>query len=235
VNGAPDGARIGGIRACVFDAYGTLFDVSSAAVRHRGELGEKAPALAALWRDRQLQYTWLRTIQARHVDFSRITRDALAHALQALGLDARLEPLLMQSFDALDAYPEVPDVLQRLRAAGYTTAILSNGTPDMLAALLDHAGLASLFDAVVSVENVGVYKPHPRVYQSMVSELGLRADQICFQSSNAWDAHAASAFGMRVVWCNRSGQPPERLPGEPDACIGTLGELPDLLGVASAR
>jgi len=221
---------IGGIRACVFDAYGTLFDVGSAVQRHAALLGEQAPALAALWRDRQLQYSWLRTIQGHHVDFAQITGDALDHALEALGLDAALAGVLLPAFDALDAYPEVPGVLRRLRGAGYVTAILSNGAPPMLAALLANARIDALFDAVVSVETVGVFKPHPRVYQSVVNALALRAEQICFLSSNAWDAHAASAFGLRVVWCNRRGQAPERLPGAPDARIRTLDELPELLG-----
>ena len=226
-------ARIGGVRACVFDAYGTLFDVASAALRQRDVLGDKAPALAAQWRDKQLQYTWLRAAQGRHADFQQVTREALAFCMQQLGIDAGLEDRLMRSYDALAAYPEVPDVLRRLRQAGQITAILSNGTPAMLAALVTSAQLDGLFDHVISVESVGHFKPHPAVYRQAVQLLGLAPEQICFQSSNGWDAYAASAFGMRVVWCNRLGQPAERLPGAPDAQVSTLAQLPALLGIAA--
>lgn len=221
------------VRACVFDAYGTLFDVASASWRLQAVLGERAGALAALWRDKQLQYTWLRAAQGRHADFQVVTRDALAYALQALELDAALAPRLMQAFDALAVYPEVPAVLARLKEAGMRTAILSNGTPAMLAALVQHAGIGPLLDHVISVESVGVFKPHPSVYQSAVARLGLAPARISFQSSNAWDAYAASAFGMRVVWCNRGAQPPERLPGAPDAQVASLAALPALLGIGA--
>jgi len=131
----------------------------------------------------------------------------------------------------LDAFPEVPETLRRLKAAGIKTAILSNGTPDMLDAAVRNAGVDDLLDAVLSVEAVGVYKPHPKVYHLAVDRFGIPAVAISFQSSNAWDAYAASAFGMRVVWCNRYGRPPERLPGKPDYEIRSLAELPALIRV----
>jgi 2-haloacid dehalogenase len=222
-----------GIRACVFDAYGTLFDVASAARRCTDLLGGDADRLAALWRDKQLQYTWLRAAQDRHADFRRVTGDGLDFALETLGIrDAGLRERLMDSYLTLDPYPEVPGVLRRLRQAGMRTALLSNGSPDMLAAAVAGAGLDGLFDAVLSVEEVGVYKPHRKVYALAVERLGVPAEQIAFQSANGWDAHAASAFGMRVVWCNRTGQPPERLPGAPDRVVTSLAELPALLGAA---
>ena len=225
--------RLSGIEACVFDAYGTLFDFASAARRCEDELGERTAALATLWRDKQLQYTWLRAAQGRHADFWQVTGDALDYALETLQL-ARpvLRRRLMDLYLTLDAFPEVPGVLGKLKAAGLRLAILSNGTPQMLAAAVDGAGLAGLLDAVLSVEDVGVYKPHPKVYQLALDRLGLPAHAIAFQSSNAWDAYAASAFGMRVVWCNRYKQRPERLPGAPDGEIGSLSELPALLGVS---
>lgn len=220
-----------GIRACVFDAYGTLFDHVSAAGRHRAALGEKFQPLATLWRDKQLQYTWLRTLEGLHADFWQVTGDALDFALAALGIrDATLRERLMAAYLQLEAFPEVPGMLRRLKAAGLKTAILSNGTPGMLRAAVDNAGLADLFDAVLSVEEVGAFKTDPRVYQLAVTRLGVPAEAISFQSSNAWDAHAASAFGMRVVWCNRYGQPPERLPGRPDRELPTLESLPKLVG-----
>ena len=220
-----------GIKACVFDAYGTLFDYASAAARCRDALGDKLDALNALWREKQLQYTWLRALQGRHVDFRQVTGDALDFALETLGLgDPGLRARLMDLYLTLDPFPEVPDMLRRLKAAGIRTAILSNGSPDMLAAAVENAGIGPLLDAALSVEAVGVYTPHPKVYQLAVERLGIAAGAISFQSSNAWDAYAASAFGMRVVWCNRYGQRPERLPGKPDYEIRSLAELPALIG-----
>jgi len=219
-----------GIRACVFDAYGTLFDFASAASRCRDTLGNKADRLTALWRDKQLQYTWLRAAQGRHADFWQVTGDALDFALEALDLaEPGVRDRLMQLYLRLDPFPEVRAVLRQLRVAGFRTAILSNGSPRMLAAAVDNAGLGDLLDAVLSVEAVAVYKPHPKVYQHAVDQLGVAADAIAFQSSNAWDAHAASAFGMKVVWCNRYDQRRERLPGRPDHEIRSLSELPALV------
>ena len=222
-----------GIRACVFDAYGTLFDFASAA-RACGDLrSEEMDRLTALWRDKQLAYTWLRAAQGRHADFWQVTVDALDFVLDTLRLDRLgLRDRLMPLYMTLDAYEDVPDMLMRLKRAGIRTAILSNGTPKMLAAAVKGAHLEGLLDAVLSVEEVGVFKPDPRVYQLAVDRLGLRAPAIAFQSANAWDAHAASAFGMRVVWCNRSGQHAERLPGKPDREIRSLAELPALVGAA---
>jgi 2-haloacid dehalogenase len=222
-----------GIRACVFDAYGTLFDFGSAAARCGDALGDTLPAFTTLWRDKQLQYTWLRTLQGRHADFWEVTGDALDHTMETLGFaDAALRERLMQLYLTLDAFPEVPETLRRLKAAGLKTAILSNGSPAMLRPLVESAGIAGLLDAVLSVEDAGVFKTHPKVYQLAVDRLGVPASAISFQSSNAWDAYAASAFGMRVVWCNRYGQKRERLPGAPDREVRTLAELPALLGLS---
>jgi 2-haloacid dehalogenase len=194
-------------------------------------LGDKYASLATLWRDKQLQYTWLRSLQGRHADFWRVTGDALDFAMETLGIaDPTLRDRLMNLYLTLDPFPEVADTLRRLKAAGMRTAILSNGTPDMLRAAVDAAQIAPLLDAVLSVEAVGVFKTHPKVYQLAVDRLGLDASAICFVSSNGWDAHAASAFGMRVVWCNRYGQRAERLPGKPDHVVATLADLPPLVG-----
>jgi 2-haloacid dehalogenase len=216
-----------GIRACVFDAYGTLFDFASAAAGCRDALGEHATALTALWRDKQLQYTWLRSLQHRHADLWQITGDSLDYALETLGLaDPALRQRLMDLYRTLTVFPEVPDTLCRLRAAGLKTAILSNGSPAMLESAVQGNGLGELLDAVISVEEVGVFKPDPRVYQRALERLGVAAAEVSFQSSNSWDAYAASAFGMRVVWCNRYGQKSERLPGQPDHMVTSLAELP---------
>jgi 2-haloacid dehalogenase len=225
-------APLASVRACVFDAYGTLFDVGSAAAACRdAALGERAAALSALWREKQLQYTWLRGLQGRHADFWQVTGDALDFALDTLGIaEAGLRNRLMNLYLQLSPYPEVAGVLGRLKAAGIGVAILSNGSPSMLEAAVEAAGLAALVDVVLSVEEVGVYKPHPRVYQLAVERLALAPGSISFQSANAWDAWAAAAFGLRVVWCNRQGQRPERLPGRPDYEINSLAELPELVG-----
>jgi len=222
-----------GVQGCVFDAYGTLFDFAAAARNCRDVLGDDIDRLTALWRDKQLQYTWLRAAQGRHADFWQVTGDALDFALETLGVTKPgLRDRLMSLYLTLDPFPEVSGVLARLKAAGLQTAILSNGSPAMLDAAVKAAKLETLLDAVLSVEEVGVYKPHPRVYQLAVDRLGISSSAISFQSSNAWDAYAASAFGMQVVWCNRYGQRRERLPGSPNREIRSLTELPALVGAA---
>ena len=224
--------RLSGIRACVFDAYGTLFDVNSAAAQAKDALGEKWQPLADLWRAKQLQYTWLRGLMGRHADFWQVTGDALDYAMGSLGLDdAPLRERLMGLYLALNAYPEVKDTLKRLKAGGFKLAILSNGAPKMLGAAVANSGIADLMDAVLSVEDVKVYKPHPSVYGLAAQRFGLEREQICFLSSNSWDAHAAKAFGFYVVWCNRFGQVPERIPERPDGEIKTLSALPEILGI----
>lgn len=223
----------GEIKACVFDAYGTLFDFAAATRGCRDVLGDNFDKLTALWRDKQLQYTWLRAIQGRHVNFWQVTGDALDYALETLMIDQRgLRNRLMELYLTLDTFPEVPEVLRQLKAAGLKTAILSNGSPEMLDSAVKNAGIDGLVDNVLSIEEVGVYKPDPRVYHLAVARLGIPASQISFQSSNAWDAYAASAFGMKVVWCNRYRQRKERLPGQPDHEIETLADLPKIVEAA---
>jgi 2-haloacid dehalogenase len=229
-------SRLNGIRACVFDAYGTIFDFASAAEHCPGIPEDRRAALTTLWRDKQLQYTWLRTLQGRYVDFWQVTGDALDFALESLGLLApHLRERLMALYRTLAAFPEVSGVLQSLRQAGFVTAILSNGSPGMLNAAVAHAGLDGLFDAVLSADAVGIFKTHPKVYQYALDQLRVPASAVLFQSSNAWDAHAAADFGMRVVWCNRYGQKRERLPGTPDYEIRSLTDLPSLLLATSSH
>jgi len=224
---------LAGIKACLFDAYGTLFDFAAAARGCRDVLGADADTLTALWRDKQLQYTWLRSLEGHYADFWQVTGDALDFALETLGIDRPgLRDRLMTLYLTLATFPEVPATLRRLRQAGLRTAILSNGSRKMLDAAVTGNKLEALLDAVLSVDEVGVYKTHPKVYRLAVDRLGVPAAAIAFQSSNAWDAWAASAFGMRVVWCNRYGQRRERLPGNPDREIRTLAELPPLVGAA---
>ncbi len=222
--------KLKGIEACVFDAYGTLFDVNSAARSAQDSLGEKWQPLAELWRTKQLQYTWLRGLAGRHADFWQVTGDALDFALSTLKLDdPALRTRLMNLYLSLSAYPEVPETLKRLKTAGMKLAILSNGTPTMLAAAAANAGITDLLEAILSVEEVRVYKPHPSVYALACERLDVAATQVCFLSSNGWDAYSAKAFGLRTVWCNRLGQAPERIPETPDAQITTLAELPEII------
>jgi 2-haloacid dehalogenase len=177
---------LNGVRACVFDAYGTLFDFASAARECAGVPGELGEQLSVLWRDKQLQYTWLRTLQGRYVDFWQVTGDALDFALETLSMgQTGLRDRLMSLYLTLEAFPEVRGVLVNLKKAGLTTAILSNGSPRMLAAVVAAADLDGLIDFVLSVEEVGVYKPHPKAYQLAVDRLAMAASAIAFQSSNA--------------------------------------------------
>ncbi len=225
-------ATFDNIQACDFDAYGTLFDFNAAAAGCRDALGEKADALSALWRTKQLEYTWLRALMGQHAPFWQVTGEALDYALETLEVEDRaLRDRLMQLYLELDTFPEVTDVLTALKNAGRKTAILTNGSPEMIAAAVENSGIGELLDAVYSVEEVGVYKPHPSVYQLAVDGLGVAKENISFQSSNAWDAAGAAAFGMRVAWCNRYGQRRERLPAQPDAEMTSLRELPGLLGL----
>jgi 2-haloacid dehalogenase len=227
----PNSPGLAGTRAAVFDAYGTLFDVASAAERAREALGPKWQPLADLWRAKQLQYTWLRSLMGRHADFWRVTGDALDFAMESLGIaDDELRARLMSLYERLAAYPEARTALEQLRAAGLKLAILSNGAPRMLAAAAESAGLAPLLDAVISVEDVGVFKPSPAVYRLAPDRLGLWPSEIAFVSANGWDACGAKAAGLRVAWCNRAGQPRERIPEAPDAEIRSLAELPALVG-----
>ena len=220
------------IGACVFDAYGTLFDVHSAVGRNREALGDKADAVSVLWRQKQLEYTWLRSLMGAYVDFWQITGDGLDYALAANEVDdAELRRRLMDLYLSLDAYPDVTGALDRLRAGGKKTAILSNGAPAMLEAAVTSANLGARLDAALSVDELRVFKPDARVYQLAVERLGVEAGRICFVSTNAWDACGAAYFGFNVAWLNRFGQKPERLPGAPAAVISTLVELPALLGL----
>ncbi|MBX2880763.1 MAG: haloacid dehalogenase type II [Granulosicoccus sp.] len=220
------------IQACVFDAYGTLFDVHSAVGSLSERIGPQADALSAAWRTRQLQYTWLRSLMKSHVDFWQLTSDALSVSLREHRLESpELHDDLMQAYLSLSAFTEVPGVLQLLKRAGISTAILTNGSPAMIESAVNQAGIAPWIDCQLSVESVGIYKPDSRVYQLAVDSLQVAPEQIAFQSSNAWDAAGAAFFGFRVAWVNRYAQPSEALPGTPDAMLQTLDELPGLLGI----
>ena len=220
------------IGACVFDAYGTLFNVHAAAAKLKGELDGKAEQLSQIWRTKQLEYTWLRSLMDRHADFWVVTSDALDFAMAALNLtDARLRDDLLGLYRTLAPYSEVVGVLKTLRTAGIRTAILSNGEPSMLEDAVQAADLSSLLDAIYSVESVGIFKPHRSVYQMAVDDLDLKPDQIAFQSANGWDIAGASSFGFITVWINRAGAPQECLPYGPTHTLSSLSGLTTLFGI----
>lgn len=223
-------SRLEGVQACIFDAYGTLFDVNAAARHCAGRLGDAWQPLAETWRAKQLQYTWLRALTGNHADFWQVTQDALDHAMASLSIDdPGLRAELAELYLRLDAYPEVPQMLADLKAAGLKTAILSNGSPKMLDAAVTNAGIGDLLDAVLTVETVGVFKPHPSVYELAGATFDLAPGDMSFQSSNGWDAYSAKAFGFQVVWVNRFGQADERIPDTPDLQITDLTRLADIV------
>jgi 2-haloacid dehalogenase len=218
------------VKALVFDAYGTLFDVHSV-IRLCDELWPgKGPALSQLWRTKQLEYTWQRSLMQRYEDFTHVTESALRYGCKALGLplDNATCNRLLQAYLRLDTYPEVVETLKRL--AGRKLAILSNGSPAMLEPVVASAGLGKLLDAVISVDSLKLYKPDPRVYALAVDRLGVPTGSIGFVSSNCWDAIGAKAFGFRVYWCNRAGAPLDELGVQPDQEMRSLTELPALVG-----
>jgi len=222
--------RLAPIDACVFDAYGTLFDVNSAAARCRDALGGEADAFSATWRRKQLEYSWLRSLMGTYADFWQVTGEALDYACERHGIgDAATRARLLETYRRLSTYPEVPDMLAAVRGAGLKTAILSNGAPAMLQSAIDAAGIGGLLDQVLSVASVGIYKPHPRVYRLAVDSLGVAADRICFLSANGWDIAGAAQFGFRAIWINRAGEPRERLPAGPALELRDLGPLPRIV------
>lgn len=223
------------ITTCIFDAYGTLLDVSAAAREAAAEPGRRAlaavwPKLAADWRMKQLHYSWLRAVMGAHTDFWEVTKNSLDWALAASALDgdAELRERLLALYWQLSAYPEVPAMLGALQSAGLKTAILSNGSPDMLHGAVTSAGLAALLDDVLSVETVGVFKPHRSVYELVGKRFGGTPAEVLFVSSNGWDAAGAKAFGFNTVWVNRGGEPVDELPWKPDSVLDDLSAIPDL-------
>ncbi len=222
------------ITTCIFDAYGTLFDVAAAARLAAAEPGREDlaaiwPKLAEDWRRKQLEYSWLRAVMDRHTDFWTVTQDGLDWALEAAGLsDPELRERLLALYWELQAYPEVPAMLAALKERDLSTAILSNGSPDMLSGAVSSAGIGGLLDDILSVESVGVFKPDARVYRLVTDRFACRPDEVLFVSSNGWDAAAASGFGFRTAWANRAGQPVDRLPARPHHVLSDLTTIPDL-------
>lgn len=223
------------ITTCIFDAYGTLFDVAAAARIAAAEPGREVfaqhwPKIAAHWRAKQLQYTWLRAVMNQHVEFWQVTQDGLDWALEAEGLDGdtELRERLLQLYWELEAYPEVPAMLEALKAKGMNTAILSNGSPEMLAGAVQSARIGDVLHDVLSVESVGIYKPADVVYDLVGARFGCAKNEVLFVSSNGWDAGAAAGYGFTTAWVNRAGEPVDRLPGRPNHILNDLTGIPEL-------
>ncbi|MGR3571994.1 haloacid dehalogenase type II [Brevirhabdus sp.] len=223
------------ITTCVFDAYGTLFDVSAAARQAAAETDHREFAarwqqIAVDWRLKQLQYSWLRAVTDTHDDFWQVTQDGLDWALEAAGLqeDQALRQRLLDLYWELSAYPEVSDMLARLKGSGFATAILSNGSPRMLEGAVRSSGLEEMLDHVLSVESVGVFKPHRSVYDLVGKKMGCKPAEVLFVSSNGWDAAASSGYGFNTAWVNRAGEPVDRLPWRPDEILNDLSGIPAL-------
>ena len=218
-------------QAVVFDAYGTLFDVAAPTA---ALLGEHAEAVGQLWRRKQLEYSWLRSLMGRHADFAQVTAEALDYALEANSIqDPALAQRLLAAYRTLPAYGDARPALTAIAASGRKLAILSNGSPAMLPPMVAASGLASFLPIVLSVEAAGIFKPHPKVYALACERLSLQPPEIAFVSANGWDAAGAAAFGFTVAWLNRRADPQERLPGRPAARIASLTELPALFGIAA--
>jgi 2-haloacid dehalogenase len=226
-------AALSGTEICVFDAYGTLYDFNSAVTRHRDAIGPKADALSEMWRSKQVQYTWLRNSMSTYSPFWQVTGDALDNCLATFGItDKSVREKLMGAYLALDPFPEVPAMLEKLKKAGKRLAILSNGNPDMLDPMVKASGLADYFEAVISVDDAKIFKVDPKTYELVKKRTGVTSDKVCFLSSNCWDAHGAAQFGFNVLWVNRGGLPEDNLPGKIVAQIKDLSHLPSELGVS---
>ncbi len=223
------------ITTCIFDAYGTLFDVNAAAREAAREPGRTAlaevwPKLAADWRSKQLEYTWLRAVAGQHCDFWQVTQDGLDWALEAAKLDdEELRETLLALYWQLSAFPEVPDMLAELQGAGFKTGILSNGSPEMLEGAVKSAGLSELLNATLSVETVGIFKPHVTVYDMVCDHFGCANDEVLFVSSNGWDACGAAGYGFQTAWVNRGGAPMDRLYAKPHHVLADLTTIPALV------
>ena len=221
-----------GTKTVIFDAFGSLFDVHSPARELAPQLGENFEAFSALWRQKQLEYSWLRSLMRRHADFAQVTEEALDYALAAFGhaKNERVRSELLSLYQRLKAYPDAVLMLDSLSRKNMRTGILSNGSPQMLHAAVVSAGLESLLDEVLSVEEVQVFKPDPRVYALALDRFGIRDPaEVVFVTANPWDAHGAASFGFQVIRVNRNGLADENLPGKVSAHVKSLSEIPALL------
>ncbi len=217
------------VTACVFDAYGTLFDVNSAAAKCKEKLGDKWEKFANVWRTTQLEYTWLRSLMKKHKNFWQITEDSLDHAMETFNINKNMRKELLNLYKELSPYPEVKECLDTLKSKKIKIAILSNGTPDLLKGLVESNNIQSYFDNIFSVEDVKIYKPDPKVYEMPIKKYNCKPENICFLSSNTWDISGGGVFGYNAVWVNRYNKIFDKLGYNPQYIINNLKQLLELV------
>ena len=216
-------------KAVVFDAYGTLFDVNSAAKKCKNKIGDKWETFANFWRTTQLEYTWLRSLMKRHKDFWEITEDSLDKSMSVFNIDKSLRDELLNLYKVLSPYPEVEEVLKSLKKKNLKLCILSNGTPELLNELVSSNNLKNLFDKIFSIEEVKVYKPDPRVYELPIKKFNIQPKEITFLSANRWDVSGGGNYGYNSIWVNRNNSQFDFLDYQPKNEISNLSHLLDLV------
>ena len=217
--------KIRNVTACVFDAYGTLFDVNSAAAKCKEKLGDKWENFANAWRTTQLEYTWLRSLMRKYKNFSKITEDSLDHTMATFNINKNMRKELLNLYKELSPYPEVKECLDALKSKNIKIAILSNGTPDLLKGLVESNNIQNYFDDIISVENIKIYKPDPKVYEMPIKKYNCKPENICFLSSNSWDVSGGGVFGYNAVWVNRFNKMFDKLGYNPQYIINNLNQL----------
>ena len=217
------------IKAIIFDAYGTLFDVNSAAEKYKDKIGDKWESFANYWRTTQLEYTWLRSLMSRHKDFWQVTKDSLDKSMEAFKIDSSMRGYLLDLYKILSTFPEVKEVLSKLKEKNYKLAILSNGTPTLLNELVKSNNLEGIFDKIFSIEQVGIYKPSSKVYDIPIQKYKIQKDEVMFLSANTWDVSGAGNYGYKSVWVNRNNNVFDSLDYIPQYQVNNLGELLDLI------
>ena len=217
------------VKAIIFDAYGTLFDVNSAAEKCKDKIGDKWEPFANFWRTTQLEYTWLRSLMGRHKDFWQVTEDSLDKSMKAFNIDSSMKNELLNLYKILSPYKEVPETLKALKEKKFKLAILSNGTPSLLNELVKSNNLNNLFDDIFSIEEVGVYKPDSKVYDIPVKKYKIKKDEIAFLSANTWDVSGGGNYGYQAIWVNRNNNIFDNLDYKPTNEIKSLKELTNLI------
>ena len=217
------------IKAIIFDAYGTLFDVNSAAEKCKDKIGEKWEPFSNFWRTTQLEYTWLRSLMGRHKDFWQITEDSLNKSMKHFNIESSMKNELLNLYKTLSTFPEVNEVLNKLKKKNYKLAILSNGTSSLLKELVEINNLSHIFNNIFSVEEVGIYKPNSKVYDIPIKEYRIKKDEVLFLSANTWDVSGGGNYGYNAVWVNRNNNIFDNLDYKPKNQVKQLGELLDLI------
>ena len=217
------------VKAIIFDAYGTLFDVNSAAEKCKDKIGDKWEPFANFWRTTQLEYTWLRSLMGRHKDFWQVTEDSLDKSMKAFNIDSSMKNELLNLYKILSPYKEVSETLKALKEKKFKLAILSNGTPSLLNELVKSNNLSDLFDDIFSIEEVGVYKPDSKVYDIPVKKYKIKKDEIAFLSANTWDVSGGGNYGYQVIWVNRNNNIFDNLDYKPTNEIKSLKKLTNLI------